>query len=102
MLVELAKAVGANVVGFQMMVMSCWKQIVDGDEGDESGRVDGLLRYKDLGNHLYGEFSMVVVQDNSSLEDRGELESRPLSSNHLGPQGTFIGVYDGHDGSEAS
>ena len=73
-----------------------------GHEGDESGRVDGLLRYKDLGNHLYGEFSMVVVQDNSSLEDRGELESRPLSSNHLGPQGTFIGVYDGHDGSEAS
>ncbi|KAG4932648.1 hypothetical protein JHK87_046650 [Glycine soja] len=76
--------------------------IVDGDEGDGSGRVDGLLWYKDLGNHLYGEFSMVVVQAHSSSKDRGELESRPLSSNHLGPQGTFIGVYDGHDGSEAS
>ena len=85
-----------------MMVRSCWKPIADGDEGDGSGRVDGLLWYKDLGNHLYGEFSMAVVQANSSLEDRGELESGPLSSNHLGPQGTFIGVYDGHGGSEAS
>ena len=84
------------------MVRSCWKPIVDGDEGDGSGRVDGLLWYKDLGNHLYGEFSMAVVQANSSLEDRGELESGPLGSNHLGPQGTFIGVYDGHGGSEAS
>ncbi|TKY52859.1 phosphatase 2C 38 [Spatholobus suberectus] len=85
-----------------MMVRSCWKPIADGDEGDGSGRVDGLLWYKDLGNHLYGEFSMAVVQANSSLEDRSELESGPLSSNHLGPQGTFVGVYDGHGGSEAS
>ena len=85
-----------------MMVRSCWKPIADGDEGDGSGRVDGLLWYKDLGNHLYGEFSMAVVQANSSLEDRGELESGPLSSNHLGPQGTFIGVYDGHGGNDVS
>jgi len=91
-----------NKRGSQMMVRSCWKPIVDGDEGDGSGRVDGLLWYKDLGSHLYGEFSMAVVQANSSLEDRGELESGPLSSNPLGPQGTFIGVYDGHGGSEAS
>ncbi|XP_057427028.1 probable protein phosphatase 2C 38 [Lotus japonicus] len=89
------------------MVRSCWKPSVDGDDGDhgsgsESGRVDGLLWYKDLGNHLYGEFSMAVVQANSSLEDRSELESGPLSSNHFGPQGTFIGVYDGHGGAEAS
>ncbi|XP_020204615.1 probable protein phosphatase 2C 38 [Cajanus cajan] len=85
-----------------MMVRSCWKPIADGDEGDGSGRVDGLLWYKDLGNHLYGEFSMAVVQANSSLEDRSELESGPLSSNHSGPLGTFIGVYDGHGGNEAS
>ncbi|KAJ1391312.1 hypothetical protein SESBI_36703 [Sesbania bispinosa] len=84
------------------MVRSCWKPATDGDEGDGSGRVDGLLWYKDLGNHLYGEFSMAVVQANNSLEDRSELESGPLSSNHLGPQGTFIGVYDGHGGTEAS
>ncbi|OIW01631.1 hypothetical protein TanjilG_14630 [Lupinus angustifolius] len=84
------------------MVRSCWKPSVEGDDGDESGRVDGLLWYKDFGNHLYGEFSMAVIQANSSLEDRGQLESGPLSSNHLGPQGTFIGVYDGHGGTEAS
>lgn len=75
---------------------------MEGDEGDVKGKVDGLLWYKDLGNHLYGEFSMAVIQANSSLEDRGELVSGPLSSNHLGPQGTFIGVYDGHGGDEAS
>ncbi|XP_061353927.1 probable protein phosphatase 2C 38 [Gastrolobium bilobum] len=84
------------------MVRSCWKPYVDGDDDDGSGRVDGLLWYKDLGNHLYGEFSMAVVQANRSLEDRSQLESGPLSSNHLGPQGTFIGVYDGHGGTEAS
>lgn len=89
------------------MVRSCWKPAADGDDGDGSGsgsggRVDGLLWYKDLGNHIYGEFSMAVIQANSSLEDRSEFESGPLSSNHLGPQGTFIGVYDGHGGAEAS
>ncbi|KAJ1395993.1 hypothetical protein SESBI_32962 [Sesbania bispinosa] len=84
------------------MVRSCWKPTVEGDDGDVSGRVDGLLWYKDLGNHLYGEFSMAVIQANSSLEDRSQLESGPLSSDYLGPQGTFIGVYDGHGGTAAS
>ncbi|KAJ7972475.1 Protein phosphatase 2C family protein [Quillaja saponaria] len=45
---------------------------------------------------------MAVVQANSLLEDQSQLETGPLSSNHLGPQGTFIGVYDGHGGAEAS
>ncbi|CAL0299563.1 unnamed protein product [Lupinus luteus] len=84
------------------MVRSCWKPSVKGGDGDENGRVDGLLWYKDFGNHVYGEFSMAVIQANSSLEDRSQVESGPLSSNHLGPQGTFIGVYDGHGGTEAS
>ena len=84
------------------MVKSCWKPLVEGDDEDGSGRVDGLLWYKDFGNHVYGEFSMAVIQANSPLEDRSQLESGPLSSNHLGPQGTFIGVYDGHGGNEAS
>lgn len=84
------------------MVRSCWKPSVEGEDGDLNGRLDGLLWYKDLGNHVYGEFSMAVIQANSSLEDRSQLESGPFTSNHLGPQGTFIGVYDGHGGSEAS
>lgn len=85
------------------MVRSCWKPSVEGEDEDlNNGRFDGLLWYKDLGNHVYGEFSMAVVQANSSLEDQSQLESGPLSSNLLGPQGTFIGVYDGHGGTEAS
>ncbi|KAE9621845.1 hypothetical protein Lal_00033027 [Lupinus albus] len=81
------------------MVRSCWKPNIE--EGVR-GKVDGLLWYKDLGNHLHGEFSMAVVQANNSLEDRSQVESGPLSSEHLGPQGTFIGVYDGHGGTAAS
>ncbi|KAK2364040.1 putative protein phosphatase 2C [Trifolium repens] len=81
------------------MTISCWKPTV---EGDVKGKIDGLLWYKDLGNHLYGEFSMAVIQANSSLEDRSQFESGPLSSDYLGPQGTFIGVYDGHGGTAAA
>ncbi|CAI8614508.1 unnamed protein product [Vicia faba] len=84
------------------MTISCWKPSVERDDEDVKGKVDGLLWYKDLGNHLYGEFSMAVIQANSSLEDHGQLESGPLSSDYLGPQGTFVGVYDGHGGPAAS
>ena len=69
---------------------------------DAVGRQDGLLWYKDLGHHLNGEFSMAVVQANSLLEDQSQLESGPLSSHESGPQGTFIGVYDGHGGPETA
>ncbi|XVE61786.1 hypothetical protein DITRI_Ditri06bG0067100 [Diplodiscus trichospermus] len=81
------------------MVTSCWKPSVESDSG---GRVDGLLWYKDLGQHVYGEFSMAVMQANSLLEDQSQLESGPLSSSSSGPYGTFIGLYDGHGGAEAS
>ncbi|XP_022742286.1 probable protein phosphatase 2C 38 [Durio zibethinus] len=81
------------------MVKSCWKPSVEGDSG---GRVDGLLWYKDLGQHVYGEFSMAVIQANSLIEDQSQLESGPLSSSSSGPYGTFIGVYDGHGGAKAS
>ncbi|CAI0471644.1 unnamed protein product [Linum tenue] len=58
------------------------------------GRLDGLVWHKDLGSHAYGEFSMAVIQANRMCEDYSQLESGPLSS--------FISVYDGHAGSEAS
>ena len=70
--------------------------------GDPNGRVDGLLWYKDFGQHLNGDFSMAVVQANSLLEDQSLLESGPLSSLDSGPRGTFVGVYDGHGGPETS
>ncbi|KAL1313626.1 hypothetical protein HN51_040216 [Arachis hypogaea] len=84
------------------MVRSCWKPSGDGGDDDVRGKVEGLLWYKDLGHHLYGEFSMAVIQANSSIEDRSQLESGPLSSDYMGPQGTFVGIYDGHGGAEAS
>ncbi|KAG8390649.1 hypothetical protein BUALT_Bualt01G0105600 [Buddleja alternifolia] len=90
-------------------VSHCWKPSMD-DEGENSsnrgddfnGRVDGLWWYKDSGHHVNGEFSMAVIQANTILEDHSQLESGPMSSIESGPQGTFVGVYDGHAGPEAS
>ncbi|XP_073278277.1 probable protein phosphatase 2C 60 [Primulina huaijiensis] len=69
---------------------------------DSGGRQDGLLWYKDLGQHSCGDFSMAVVQANNLLEDQSQLESGCLSSNESGPYGTFVGIYDGHGGPETS
>ncbi|KAF8402795.1 hypothetical protein HHK36_010886 [Tetracentron sinense] len=89
------------------MVKPCWKPSVEGDgrrsgEGSSRGRVNGLLWYKDSGHHVNGEFSMAVIQANGLLEDHSRLESGPLSSLDSGPQGTFVGIYDGHGGPETS
>ncbi|KAI6701019.1 hypothetical protein NL676_015343 [Syzygium grande] len=69
---------------------------------DAGGRQDGLLWFKDSGQHLSGEFSMAVIQANNLLEDQSQVESGNLSSLESGPHGTFVGVYDGHGGPEAS
>lgn len=88
------------------IVSPCWKPSVEGENssngGDLSGRVDGLLWYKDSGQHVNGEFSMAVIQANLMLEDHSQLESGSLSSLESGPHGTFVGVYDGHGGPEAA
>ncbi|XP_073005071.1 probable protein phosphatase 2C 78 [Typha latifolia] len=55
---------------------------------------DGLLWHLDLKPHASGDFSIAVVQANNALEDQGQV----LTS----PSATFIGVYDGHGGPEAS
>lgn len=96
----------------EKMVKPCWRPLVECDGGwrrdgyrrgdDTSGRVDGLLWYKDLGHHVCGEFSMAVIQANALLEDQAQLESGPLSLLDSGPCGTFVGVYDGHGGPETS
>ncbi|XP_073310591.1 probable protein phosphatase 2C 60 [Primulina huaijiensis] len=69
---------------------------------DSGGRQDGLLWYKDSGQHCNGDFSMAVVQANNLLEDQSQLESGSLSLNDSGPYGTFVGIYDGHGGPETS
>ncbi|KAJ9684070.1 hypothetical protein PVL29_016524 [Vitis rotundifolia] len=87
------------------IVAPCWRPSIEGENsgrGDVAGRVDGLLWYKDSGRHVNGEFSMAVIQANSVLEDHSRLDSGPLSSLDSGPQGTFVGIYDGHGGPEAS
>lgn len=75
--------------------------------GDGKGRVNGLLWYKDYGKHVNGEFSMAVVQANKLLEDQSQIESGSLSlslgdGEFNGPVGTFVGIYDGHAGTEAA
>lgn len=92
-------ACGCGLSDLFKMVKPCWRPCV---EDDATEKVDGLLWYKNLGNHVYGEFSMAAIQANSLMEDQSQLESGPLSSTNSGPQGTFVGVYDGHGGTEAS
>jgi len=90
------------------IISPCWKPSVQTDSENSSrgrdadGRGDGLWWYKDSGQHINGEFSMAVIQANNTLEDQSQLESGPMSSIQSGPQGTFVGIYDGHGGAEAA
>ncbi|KAJ0964038.1 hypothetical protein J5N97_029160 [Dioscorea zingiberensis] len=91
--------------GLMNFLRACWwpsseRYVHTGS--DASGRQDGLLWYKDSGQHVNGEFSMAVVQANNLLEDQSQIESGPLSTLESGPYGTFVGVYDGHGGPETS
>lgn len=84
---------------------SCWRSSSkhhSSSGSDELGRQDGVLWYKDYGQHAYGEFSMAVIQANNLLEDQSQVESGSLSMLNSGPFGTFVGVYDGHGGPEAA
>ncbi|XP_008780893.2 probable protein phosphatase 2C 78 [Phoenix dactylifera] len=58
------------------------------------GGGDGLLWHLDLKPHATGDFSIAVVQANNSLEDQGQVFTSPSA--------TYVGVYDGHGGPEAS
>ncbi|GLU20101.1 hypothetical protein SLE2022_363160 [Rubroshorea leprosula] len=58
------------------------------------GGGDELLWHMDLKPHASGDYSIAVVQANSSLEDQGQVFTSPSA--------TYIGVYDGHGGPEAS
>ncbi|XP_076921596.1 putative protein phosphatase 2C 63 [Bidens hawaiensis] len=60
--------------------------------GRRSG--DVLLWHNDLKPHSSGDFSIAVVQANSNLEDQSQV--------YTSPSATYVGVYDGHGGPEAS
>lgn len=55
---------------------------------------DSLLWSRDIGQHSAGEFSIAVVQANECIEDHSQVET--------GHSATFVGVYDGHGGPDAS
>ncbi|KAE9611704.1 hypothetical protein Lal_00011875 [Lupinus albus] len=62
--------------------------------GGGGGGGDGLLWHSELKPHASGEFSIAVAQANYSLEDQSQVFTSPSA--------TYIGVYDGHGGPEAS
>ncbi|KAL8109739.1 putative protein phosphatase 2C 28 [Apium graveolens] len=92
------------LTGLMNFLRACFRPRSDSyvKSSDAVGRQDGLLWYKDSGQHFNGEFSMAVVQANNLLEDQSQLESGCLSLHESGPYGTFVGVYDGHGGPETS
>lgn len=50
--------------------------------------------HTDLKPHASGDYSIAVVQANSALEDQSQVFTSPSA--------TYVGVYDGHGGPEAS
>ncbi|XP_059647862.1 probable protein phosphatase 2C 63 [Cornus florida] len=73
------------------MLRSCCRPI-ERCFGRRSG--DGLLWHTDLKPHASGQFSIAVVQANSTLEDQSQVLALPSA--------TYVGVYDGHGGPETS
>lgn len=81
------------------MASACWKPVrryarMNKDDDEDCSLEDSLLWSRELEKHSYGEFSFAVVQANEVIEDNSQVET--------GPDATFVGVYDGHGGPDAS
>ncbi|XP_031277943.1 probable protein phosphatase 2C 63 isoform X1 [Pistacia vera] len=76
-----------------MMLEKC-KRPLERCFGVGKGGVDGLLWHMDLRPHASGDYSIAMVQANSLLEDQGQVFTSPSA--------TYVGIYDGHGGPEAS
>lgn len=74
------------------MLRSCYRPL-ERCLGRRNGG-DGLMWHMDLKPHASGDFSIAVVQANSNLEDQSQVFTSPSA--------TYVGVYDGHGGPEAS
>ncbi|CAM8918899.1 unnamed protein product [Rhodiola kirilowii] len=75
-----------------MLFETCCKPI---DRCFRGGRADDELMWDmKLKPHASGDYSIAVVQANSALEDQGQVFTSPSA--------TYVGVYDGHGGPEAS
>ncbi|KAF5788920.1 putative PPM-type phosphatase, divalent cation binding, protein phosphatase 2C family [Helianthus annuus] len=88
-----------DVIKVDNFLKACWRPSDRYTGSDATCWQEGLLWYKDIGQHLTGKFSMAVVQANMLLEDQSQIESDSLSFQDSGP---YIGVYDGHGGPETS
>jgi len=79
----------------ERIASACWDRVrrytLTG-KGEDDG--DELLWSRDLARHAAGEFSFAIVQANDVLEDHSQVETATAA--------TFVGVYDGHGGAEAS
>ncbi|KAL0316885.1 UNVERIFIED_CONTAM: putative protein phosphatase 2C 43 [Sesamum radiatum] len=81
-------------------VSSCFRPLsqyarMSKDDCEGLGSEDDVFLWsRDLEKHSHGEFSFAVVQANQVLEDQSQVET--------GRHATFVGVYDGHGGPEAS
>ncbi|GKV25830.1 hypothetical protein SLEP1_g35213 [Rubroshorea leprosula] len=87
------------------MVLSCWELVgrilgtSKDDVSDDDGPDDSLLHSplfwsRDLEKHSCGEFSVAVIRGNEVIEDHSQVDT--------GREVTFVGVYDGHGGPDAS
>ncbi|KAM7254915.1 hypothetical protein ACFE04_020156 [Oxalis oulophora] len=84
------------------MVIPCWRSSSVDNNDISCAKIDGLMWYLDLAQHVYGDFSMASIQANVQIEDHCQVESGVLSFDSSGPRATFIGVYDGHGGPDAA
>ncbi|KAK4392407.1 putative protein phosphatase 2C 43 [Sesamum angolense] len=81
-------------------VSSCFRPLsqyarMSKDDCEGLGSEDDVFLWsRDLEKHSHGEFSFAVVQANQVLEDQSQVKT--------GRHATFVGVYDGHGGPEAS
>ncbi|KDP44463.1 hypothetical protein JCGZ_16296 [Jatropha curcas] len=76
------------------MLRSCCRPLERCFVRRPGGGGDGLLWHTDLKQHASGDYSIAVVQANSNLEDQSQV--------YTSPSATYVGVYDGHGGPEAS
>ncbi|KAJ3706850.1 hypothetical protein LUZ61_010555 [Rhynchospora tenuis] len=83
------------------LMAACWGPVTrryacmtKDDSEPNVDQEDCLVWSRGLGKHSAGEYSFAVAQANEIIEDHSQVET--------GSAGTFVGVYDGHGGADAS
>ncbi|KAJ0028228.1 hypothetical protein Pint_36427 [Pistacia integerrima] len=71
-----------------------WKKVREFVQKNDYSSQDPLTWSRELEKHCYGDLSYAQVQASNDMEDQSQVEIRR--------DATFVGVYDGHGGPEAS